>query len=160
MRGERGEREREGFLLPHQSFGSCPTDADGRESDWLWQWQPQGADLAEIQSRSFYQPPEVDLTAQFLDRQSGWLYSQSAPHLPQLQPITQNCCALLSGLMQTQRGRRETGYKDETRSKALTMHVCEWLSIWICVCGFWGYILYSSGQKLTIANKRQTYSLF
>lgn len=33
--------------------------------------QPRGADLAEIQSRSFYQPPEVDLTSLFLDSESA-----------------------------------------------------------------------------------------
>lgn len=31
---------------------------------------PDGADLAEIESRSFYQPPEVDLTPLFLDSET------------------------------------------------------------------------------------------
>lgn len=67
-----GESRREGFLLPHQSFGSCPTDAGARVSDSASVGrQPQGADLAEIQSRFFYQPPEVDLTPLFLDSESG-----------------------------------------------------------------------------------------
>lgn len=54
MRGGRRERKREGFLLPHQSFGSRPTDANGRYSGWFSGGaastgrQPQGAHLAEI----------------------------------------------------------------------------------------------------------------
>lgn len=67
--GKQQRREREGFLLPHQSLGSCPTDANDGVSGptpAVASRQRQGADLAEIQYRSLYQPPEVDLTLLFV----------------------------------------------------------------------------------------------
>lgn len=51
-------------LMPVPAYPTAPASAgSGR--------QRQAADLAEIQSRFFYQPPEVDLTPLFLDSESG-----------------------------------------------------------------------------------------
>lgn len=143
MRGGTGSeraKEREGFLLPHQSFGSCPTDANDGVSGptpAAASRQRQGADLAEIQYRSLYQPPEVDLTLLFVWQWKRLIiqpvspFSPSSPSSPAHYPELLRCAAL-SGLIQTARGCREAGHKAETRS------VC------VCVCGN----IHSSDQNL------------
>lgn len=73
---KRGEAERAfSFLIslldpfPLIPMTVCPAGSDSGSACACG--QPQGADLAEIQSRSFYQPPEVDLTPLFLDSESS-----------------------------------------------------------------------------------------
>lgn len=62
--------------------------------------RPRGVDLAEIQSRAFYQPPEVDLTPLFLDTK-----------VPPPHPYYPELC----GLTPTRGGHREAGHKGKAR---------------------------------------------